>query len=342
MRSPSFWYPQSSDENGKNPAARILPAVLAPASLLYNAVGQWRRALTRPHRAKVPVICVGNLTVGGTGKTPTAIAVAQLLAALTPNPFFLTRGYGGRAAGPLVVDLEHHTSEEVGDEPLLLATHAPTVVSRNRVKGAKLAIGRGAGAIIMDDGFQNPSLAKDLSLVVVDAEWGFGNGRIIPAGPLRESVKAGLARADAVVLMHTDGDTSSWKTLKALQNFDRPVINAWYQASKPVDLKGERVLAFAGIGRPEKFFRSVSRLGLQAIETVPFPDHHVFTSGEFGALVDRADAQKASLVTTEKDSVRLTKQQRTLVHVLQVDVRFDSGTELDQLLDRTVRSREAG
>ena len=174
MQSPSIWYPQNSDQTDKHLLSRILPVALSPASFLYAALGRIRHTLSTPYRADIPVICIGNLTLGGTGKTPTAIAVAQHMTADHKAPFFLTRGYGSNNAGPLLVDPDRHTSEEVGDEPLILATHAPTIVSRNRIAGAKLAIERNADIIIMDDGHQNPSLAKDLSIVMVDAQRGFG------------------------------------------------------------------------------------------------------------------------------------------------------------------------
>ena len=339
MRSPDFWYPQDFAETGTGVAARILPVALCPGSMLYNALGQARRALTKPLRADVKVICIGNLTVGGTGKTPTAIAVARQLTDRHNTPFFLTRGFGGRAAGPLAVDPSRHTSRQVGDESLLLARHAPTIVSHNRLKGAELAVEQGADIIVMDDGFQNPTLVQDLSIIVVDAQRGFGNGRIIPAGPLREPITKGLARAHAIVLMQIDDDRSNWITPDPLQNFRRPLINAWYQTWQPATLESERVFAFAGIGRPQKFFQSAAKLGLHIVDTMAYPDHHAFTSSEFGIMVDRAETYGACLLTTEKDFVRLTKQQQDLVHVLKGETCFENSAQLDQLLaDRAFSS----
>lgn len=342
MRSPDFWYPQDFAETGTNVTARILPIALCPGSMLYNALGQARRALTKPQRANVKVICIGNLTAGGTGKTPTAIAVARQLMAQQKKPFFLTRGYGGRAAGPLAVDPSRHTSRQVGDESLVLAKHAPTIISRNRLKGAELAVEQGADIIVMDDGFQNPTLVQDLSIMVVDAQRGFGNGRIIPAGPLREPITKGLARAHAIVLMQVDDDRSNWMIPNALQNFKRPLINAWYRTWPPATLKSERVFAFAGIGRPQKFFQSATKLGLHIVHTMAYPDHHAFTSREFDIMADRAEAQGASLLTTEKDFVRLTKQQQDMVHVLKGETCFEESAQLDQLLaDRAFSSEVA-
>ncbi len=316
MRAPEFW-------NCNDPLSRFAAALLAPVGSLYGATVAWKAKNDVPWRAPVPVVCIGNLTAGGTGKTPIAIAVANALNALGRRPFFLSRGYGGTAHGPLLV-VPEHSAAEVGDEPLLLAAAAPAIVSRDRPEGARLAVERGADVIVMDDGHQNFSLAKNLSIVVVDAAEGFGNGRILPAGPLRETVRGGLARADAVILM---GDGSP-----PLDGFTGMVLRARLEPADGPSLKGERVVAFAGIGRPEKFFRSLRDLGADIAAEVPFGDHHVYTADEIAGLKAKARGENALLVTTEKDHVRLGAAEREGIAVLRVKTVLDTAG-LNRLLD---------
>ncbi len=270
----------------------------------------------------MPVICFGNLTAGGSGKTPIAIAIAEALKARGRNPFFLTRGYGGREHGPALVIAENDAAQ-VGDEGLLLARTAPTIVARDRAEGAALAHVKGAGVIVMDDGHQNFSLRKNLSLVVVDGQSGFGNGLMIPAGPLREPVTQGLSRADAVVIA---GDGAP-----DLQGFGGPVLQVRLQADGEA-FRGRTVFAFAGIWRPEKFVASLKDAGAIIAGTQFFPDHHPYRAGEIAAL--RLAAKDAALVTTEKDFVRLASAQRTAIATLPVRAVFREPAALAALLDR--------
>jgi tetraacyldisaccharide 4'-kinase len=320
MRAPDFW-------DGDDLLSRALVAALTPLGALYGATVRWK-SNGAPWRASVPVICVGNLTAGGTGKTPVAIALAGMARAKGKNPFFLTRGYGGRAAGPLVV--AGHSAAEVGDEPLLLAAAAPTVVSRDRPAGARLALERGADVVVMDDGHQNFTLAKDLSLVVVDGERGFGNGRILPAGPLREKVVQGLARADAVIVMG-GGNI-------ALAGFTGPVLRARLEPEGE-DWKGRRVVAFAGIGRPEKFFATLRGLGADIVHTMSFGDHHPYTQEDLDRLHSLAGREGARLVTTAKDLVRLAPAARQGIATLPVHAVIDPQPVVDGLLDRLFQPR---
>ena len=315
MRAPDFW----DRDDG---AAKLAAAALTPLGLLYGAAVRWKARHAKPYRARVPVICIGNLTAGGTGKTPIAIAVADAIIARGKNPFFLTRGYGGQLAGPVVVS-RYHSAAEVGDEPLLLARKAATVVAYDRHQGALLAVERGADVIVMDDGHQNFTLHKDLSLVVVDGEHGFGNGHVLPAGPLREPVEQGLARADAVILTG-DGTPS-------LPAFKGPVLRARIAPPDTAEWRGRRVVAFAGIGRPEKLFRSLAGLGAELVATVAFADHHPYTKEELTDLKSRANG--AQLVTTEKDYVRLTAVDRDGVTFLPVTTTIEPQEALDRLLD---------
>lgn len=318
MRTPEFWHQRESP----------IAALLAPLGALYDATGRWRASLIRPVRLARPVLCVGNLTAGGAGKTPTALALAAWLHARGRHPHFLTRGYGGQQTGPLRVELGRHGFREVGDEPLLLAAAAPTWLARDRVAGAQAACTAGADLVIMDDGLQNPALAKDISLLVVDAGYGFGNGRVIPAGPLRETLEHGLARAQAIVLIGED-------VLGLGNHLERrlPVIAARLVPDGAAQaLAGKRVLAFAGIGRPEKFFASLRELGCTLVGAVGFADHHAYEPDEIERLVEKAKAESAVPVTTEKDFVRLSAEARGMVSTLRVRLAWHDENVLDRLL----------
>jgi tetraacyldisaccharide 4'-kinase len=294
MREPAFWWREAGT------AARML----APFAAVYGAIAGARLRL-RGRRAGVPVVCIGNLTVGGAGKTPTALAVARMLLAAGERPVFLTRGYGGSLAGPLPVDAERHRAIEVGDEPLLLARVAPTIVARSRVAGASAAVISGASAIIMDDGFQNPSLAKDAAVLVVDARRGVGNGRVIPAGPLRAPLGAQLVRAHALVVVGTSPCAADVEAAARARNIPVFRANLEPDASVLAAPGGGRVLAFAGIGDPDKFFATLADAGVEVAATRRFPDHHRYTRAQAQSLCEHADREGLVLVTTEKDVARL-------------------------------------
>jgi len=318
MRAPEFWRHDG-----------LTARLLGPLGLAYHGAGVLRRALTRPWYAPVPVICVGNLVAGGAGKTPVVLSLLAILAERGLRPVALTRGYGGSTAGPLRVDPERHDAGKVGDEALLLAAAATTWVARDRVDGAKEAIEEGAGALVMDDGFQNPGLKKDLSLLVVDAAYGFGNGRVMPAGPLRETVESGLARADAVVLI---GDTAIGQTEK--KHFaGRPVLRARL-APRDRGLAGRRVFAFAGIGRPEKFFDTLRTLGAEVAGSEAFADHQPYDAAILARLRRAAATAKAQLVTTAKDAARLGALLSPDIAVLDVTLVWEDKDALLRLLER--------
>ncbi|MBP2294849.1 tetraacyldisaccharide 4'-kinase [Azospirillum rugosum] len=330
MRTPGFWYRTAG------PADSALAWALSPIGTLYGLAGRLRMATRQPARAAAPVLCVGNLVAGGAGKTPVCIAVAEALKARGIEPAFLTRGHGGRERGPLLVDLAHHDAAGVGDEALLLAAHGPCWVARDRAAGAGAAVAGGAAAIVMDDGFQNPALAKDLSLVVVDGAVGFGNGRLVPAGPLREPVARGLSRADAVVVLGEDR-TGVEAQIAAASARPLPVLHAWLEpAPESRALAGRAVLAFAGIGRPEKFFATLEDLGANVVDRVGFADHHPYRPEEVMALVDRAAMLGAVPVTTAKDAARLSDELRTLVRVVPVRAAWRDPALLDRFLDRLI------
>jgi tetraacyldisaccharide 4'-kinase len=294
MREPAFW---------RRPEG--IASLLAPLAAAYGAVAAWR--MTRPGAAAgVPVVCIGNLTVGGAGKTPAAMAVAKLLQDAGRRPFVLSRGYGGRLAGPVQVDPDAHDAAEVGDEPLLLARVAPTIVARDRVAGAAAARAAGADVIVMDDGFQNPSLHKDISLVVIDGRRGIGNGKVLPAGPLRAPLDAQLARAHGLLVIGDPGGAAAALAVaRAL-----PVFRGRLEpdAAALAALRSHKVLAFAGIGDPEKFFATLHDAGIDVRAHQAFPDHHPYRRAEAAGLIARAERESLVLVTTEKDLVRLQRQ----------------------------------
>lgn len=281
-----------------------MPVLLTPLSLLWTAGGGLRQALARPYRSRLPVICIGNPTAGGGGKTPAAIAVAKLLIALGEKPVFLSRGHGGTLAGPHLVDPKKDTAAEVGDEPLLLSRVAPAVISVRRDAGARFAEGIDASIIVMDDGFQNPQLVKDLSILAVDREAGTGNGRVIPAGPLRAPLAGQLDRAQALLLTG-EGTSGADLVRQAAARGLRILEGKLVAAPKSPPVKGKRVVAFAGIARPGKFFDSLSRAGAKLADRFAFPDHHGFTGADCERLLQAASRHKATLVTTEKDFVRI-------------------------------------
>ncbi len=308
-----------------------MPRLLAPFAFLYSLGGQLRNSFTKSAHADIPVICIGNLVAGGAGKTPIALDIIRKLKSAGFEVHALTRGYGGSERGPAQVAPGHHTAAEVGDEALLLADETTTWVSADRPAGAKAAYAAGAQIIVMDDGFQNPSLHKDFSLVVVDTAFGLGNGRVMPAGPLREPARRGLARADAVILL---GPENAELARKLNENGNRPQLQAGLAARKAQeDLSGKKVLAFAGIGRPGKFYATLRDLSAVIAETRDFPDHHAYTDSEIEELLERAAALKAVAITTEKDAVRLASKHRDKVKTLPVDVVWRSPGTLDELLN---------
>ena len=321
MRTPEFWYPANGRRTGP------LPWLLAPFAMCYMFAGWLRAFLARPYRAPVPVICVGNLAAGGTGKTPVALALAARLLDKGVKAHFLTRGYGGNIAGPVRVDQTRHRASDVGDEALLLAARAPCWVAHNRKAGAMAAIAAGAELLILDDGHQNPHLAKDLSLLLIDAERGFGNGRVIPSGPLREPVMRGLARANAVLMIGDGGN---------FPDFEKTQLRAHRQLSNPDSLRNQRLFAFCGIGAPQQFFDMLRQAGADLAGARAFPDHHPFTDDEIKQILSSAMTADATPVTTEKDWVRLSPPMRQKILAIGMEIRFSDEPALARLLETVI------
>jgi len=294
MREPAFWHAPKSWKSH----------LLRPLGALYGAITA-QRLRRKGFDAGVPVFCVGNYHVGGAGKTPTVLVLAKILRELGETPVVLSRGYGGQRRGPLMVEPSRHSAVEVGDEPLMLAAHLPVAVSRDRINGVALARSQRASVILMDDGFQNPSIAKDASLIVIDSDRGLGNGLVFPAGPLRAPLKPQLARTDALIVVG-DGAASGAVSAEVIAQ-GRPVLSAHLvpDPASVAQLAGHRVLAFAGIGDPARFFRTLRASGIDVAQERPFADHHPFSESEIESMVADAKAGHLMLVTTEKDFARL-------------------------------------
>jgi len=294
MREPAFWWRASG----------LWSALLAPVGAAYGALAG-RRLTGGGRRAGVPVICVGNFTLGGSGKTPTAIALADLLTHAGKRPALLSRGYGGSIAGPVVVDPQRHTAAEVGDEPLLLAQAGLTIVAGDRVAGAQTAQAAGADVIVMDDGLQNPSLIKDFTVAVVDGRRGVGNGKVFPAGPLRAPLAAQFAQVGALLVI--GGNAGPAGLDREVRARRLPVFHGTLVPERAAldALSGRKVLAFAGIGDPEKFFATLESAGIAIAQRRSFSDHHRYSADEAGALIMQAEHEGLRLVTTAKDHARI-------------------------------------
>lgn len=303
MREPAFWHRPPSWQS----------RLLAPFSTAYGMVAA-RRLAQAGVRAAVPVICVGNYHVGGAGKTPTVLALAARLSADGERPVVVSRGYGGRLAGPVVVDVEGHGAADVGDEPLMMAHRFPVIVARDRAAGARLAGARGASVILLDDGFQNPALVKDLALIVIDGGRGIGNGLVFPAGPLRAPLAPQLDRTSALVVVGDGG--AAEPVVAALVARGRPVLRARLvpDPASLAALRGRRCLAFAGIGDPARFFATLRQHGVEVVRQTAFADHHPFTRPELDALAAQAAREDLTLLTTEKDLVRLKSDPALAAH----------------------------
>ncbi|MBR0712559.1 tetraacyldisaccharide 4'-kinase [Bradyrhizobium liaoningense] len=335
MREPAFWHRPRS----------LKSHFFRPLGALYGAIAE-RRMLRKGMDAGIPVLCVGNYHVGGAGKTPTVLALTHLLRDLGETPVVLSRGYGGRLRGPVMVDAERHTADDVGDEPLMMVRNVPVAVARDRVDGVALAKSQGATAILMDDGFQNPAIAKDASLIVIDSERGLGNGKVFPAGPLRAPLRVQLSRTDALIVIG-DGHAADGVASEVAAR-DRPVLRARLKpdAESLARLSGKRVLAFAGIGDPERFFRTLQAHEVEMVRSRAFADHHPYSEREIQDLSVDARREGLTLVTTEKDLARIHGGDGMLPYVqgvepFKVTLEFDEPAKLrDFVADRLFKARE--
>ena len=309
-------------------AAKTVSAVLSPLAWGYECGGVLRRRFTTPWRASVPVICVGNASLGGAGKTPFAMMLGELLKENGFTPHFLSRGYGGAVRGPVRVEPETHTAHDVGDEPLLLAKVAPTWVSQRKRDGAEAAINAGADIIVMDDGFQNPTIEKDFSILLNDGRRGYGNGKIFPAGPMRERYDSAKARADIIVEIKSSA--SAVGTVEAAD------FAAWLEPQNTIP---QRVLAFCGIANPERFFETLECAGYDIADAIAFPDHYAYTVKNIEILKKRAKKLNAALITTEKDRVRIDADAQESISTLPVRMRISDPAAFLAAVTETIAKR---
>lgn len=315
MKAPAFWREPKS----------LLARALSPLGSLYGLVTAWRMK-RRGRIANVPVICIGNLTAGGAGKTPLVLALGKALIEAGERPVVVSRGYGGSLPGPVQVLPDQMRAAECGDEPLLLARTLPVIVARQRLQGVALAEKIGASLVLLDDGLQNPQPAKDVSIAVIDAGFGFGNGFCIPAGPLRAPVASQIQHVDAVVIIGLKRQRMMADLSQIMAQSGKPVLAAFFEpnGAAVAALRGRPLLAFAGIGRPQKFFETLADAGLEVTEAQAFADHHPYTQADLEALRQRATARALSLVTTEKDWVRLPAGSSAAISVLPVTLMFET------------------
>ena len=329
--APPFWFQKPG----------IASWALSPLGALYGAISRRRMRIDNPVVSEVPVLCVGNFIVGGAGKTPTAIAIAKIAREFGLRPGFLSRGYGGSIKTPTIVDIKVHNATDVGDEPLILGLYAVTVIAPNRPAGAALLQQQDVDIIIMDDGFQNPSLHLDYSLVVVDGVRGIGNGFCIPAGPLRVPLRSQLAAASALLLIgRSDGATD---VVRQAARMAKPILSATLEVRNPQIFKNQRVFAFAGIADPTKFYKSLELAGAEIVQRRSFHDHHPYTQTECTELLSTAKSEKLTLVTTEKDSVRLLRmgsaqqELRSSAKVLHIELEFENPKMIEGILSDTTK-----
>lgn len=318
MEQPKFWFQHKNWQS----------ALLAPIGFVYEKIVALRLKINKPYHSKIPVVCVGNICVGGTGKTPLSLALADYFIRQGKNVFFLNHGYKSHLQN-IMIDLSNHTAADVSDEAMIFAQKLPTVVDRNRARGAKKAETLGADLVIMDDGFQNPTLHKQLAFVVFDGSRGQGNGFCLPAGPLRESLKQGLKRAHAAVIAGKD-ETGLEKTIHAL--YPRlPVLRGHVEPTQ--DLKGLKGIAFAGIGHPEKFFDMLEACGVTLTDKIAFPDHYAYTRSDIRSLIRRGE----TVLTTQKDAVKIDEDLRAKLTIVDIEFVLDNLSEWEKVIARKIK-----
>ena len=322
LRAPEFWYKNNDT---------FFSVILYPASLLFRLVTKIYNILSKTKNSNIPVICIGNLVVGGAGKTPVALKVGEILKKGGYNPHFLTRGYAGRIKNNTQVNLTD-SPNEVGDEALMLASIATTWIGSNRIKSSLLAYKNNADCLIMDDGFQNPSIKKDFSILVIDGKQGFGNRRVLPSGPLRESIKRGFSRANVSIVVGEDK-----YNIKNLIPKSMPCFNAKFDVSKNEEIfKGKNITAFAGIAYPTKFFDTLEKQGAKILKKITFADHYIYDEDDLLKLVEIANNNKSILVTTKKDFIRIPKNYQPMIHKLDGEISLEKEILLKEILENII------
>ncbi len=322
LKAPKFWYLKKDT---------YLSNSFYPLSLLFRFGTKIRNFINQKEKTSLPIICVGNIVVGGAGKTPVALKIGKLLIKAGYNPHFISRGYSGKITTSTLVQ-SWHSATSVGDESILLSEVAPTWIGSNRINSAKLAEKNGSGCLILDDGFQNPSIQKDFSIIVINATQEFGNRRVMPAGPLRESIKRGLSRTHLVVVI---GNAS--EKIKDTIPKDIPIIEAKFEINKENKIfKGQNITAFAGIAYPEKFFQSLQEQGGKIVKKISYPDHYIYSENDLLSLAEIANKTKSILVSTKKDYIRIPKSYRSLVNTLEGEIIFNNEKDLVKMLSKVI------
>jgi len=318
FRAPEFWYKKNDT---------ILSRILYPISLLFRFLSKIYIFLNKTKYSEIPVICIGNLVVGGAGKTPLALKIGKILKLSGYIPHFITRGYSGNIKNNIKVE-KFHRPEEVGDESIILSSVAPTWIGSNRIKSTKNAFKEKADCVIMDDGFQNPTIHKDFSIIVIDGKQGFGNRRVLPSGPLRESIRRGLDRSNAVIIVGEDKFN-----IKKLISNKIPIFNAKFDVSKNEEIfKGKNITAFAGIAYPTKFFDTLEDEGAKILKKITFPDHYIYNEEDLLNLVEIANNNKTILVTTQKDFIRIPENYKSIIHKLEGEIKLEEESLLKEIL----------
>ena len=324
LKAPKFWYLKKDT---------YLSNSLYPFSLLFRLGTKLRIILSQKKNAELPIICIGNIVVGGAGKTPVSLKIGKMLRQAGYSPHFVSKGYSGIEKNNTLVQ-KWHSPKSVGDESILLSEVAPTWIGFDRNKSFNLAKEKGADCIIMDDGFQNPTIQKDFSIIVINEEQEFGNKRVMPSGPLRESITRGLSRTNLIIVIGTIS-----KEIKTKIPIHIPVINASFAISDENKIfKGQKITAFAGIAYPEKFFTSLAEQGARIVKEVIYPDHHIYHENDLLNLAEIANKTQSILVSTQKDFVRIPKSYRSLVNTLEGEIVFDNEELLLEILSNVVEN----
>ncbi len=325
LKAPKFWYLKRDT---------LLSNSLYPFSLIFRLGTKIRNLISKEKKSKLAIICIGNIVIGGAGKTPVALKIGSMLKEGGYNPNFVSKGYGGLEKNNTLVK-DWHSPKSVGDEPLLLSEIAPTWIGLDRNKSFQLAIGNGADCIVMDDGFQNPNLQKDFSIIVINGDQGFGNKRVIPAGPLRESISRGLSRTNLVITIGQISDSVKDKIPKHI-----PIIGANFKIKDDdLFLKSQKITAFAGIAYPEKFFNSLKLLKANIVDEITYSDHHIYSENDLLYLAEIANKNKSILVTTKKDMVRIPKSFRSLVRTIDGFIQLDDEKLLFEILSNLIENK---
>ena len=325
LKAPKFWYVKQDT---------YLSNVLYPFSLLFRLGTKLRSLFSKEKKSELPIICIGNIVVGGAGKTPVALKIGNMLFKAGYTPHFVSKGYSGIEKNNTLVK-EWHSPSSVGDESILLSEVAPTWIGIDRNKSFKLAKDKGANCIVMDDGFQNPTINKDLSIIVINGEQGFGNKRVMPSGPLRESISRGLSRTNLIIIIGKISDELHQKIPKHI-----PAIKASFTINNENKIfKGQKITAFAGIAYPEKFFNSLKLQGAKVVKEMIYPDHHIFDENDLLNLAEMANKTQSILVTTKKDFVRIPKSYRSLVNTLEGEIEFEDEKLLLEILSNVLENK---